>query len=148
MQDPVQRGGEGRGGGFTVQQRSQEIDALVPIPQPFAIRFHHLGDILRLQLLQPLQDPAPAAEPDDDFGHPEQEGLDPELHQLALVCHGLPVVRDLCGRFELDPVDRCVFVLGLGVPYYEVYTLDPGQGEPRVVSIGADLTCLRRPLLR
>lgn len=57
-------------------------------------------------------------EPDDDARHAEQEGLQPELEELAVeVLEVAVVARTQLGRgLELDPVDRGADFRGLGVP--------------------------------
>ena len=63
-----------------------------------------------------MQDTGFGAEPYDDFWDAEQEGLDPEFEELALVLEHVSFGFDFGGCFEFDPVDGVVFVVGLAVP--------------------------------
>lgn len=100
---------------LTFQEATREVDThvAVPLPAPPGHRRRYRGDV---DLLQLLEDPVPGPEPDDDLGHAEEEGLDPELEQLALEVLPVPVVADVNGGLELDPVDGVASLGRFGVP--------------------------------
>lgn len=71
---------------------------------------------MRVNLLDLGEDAIPGAEAHDDLGHAEEEGLDPELHELAV--EHVVIVRpaDLVRGLELDPVDGRALLLWFRVP--------------------------------
>jgi hypothetical protein len=101
---------------LTLQEPRPKVDTHVGIPSLDAALGGGDGDALGLDLLELLEDAVLGAEPDDDLGHAEQEGLDPELHELALKVVHVAVVADRGARLELDPVGRRSRDHGLGVP--------------------------------
>ncbi|KAH0548174.1 hypothetical protein GP486_008103, partial [Trichoglossum hirsutum] len=74
------------------------------------------GDRAGLELLDGPQEAVFAAEADDDLRDAEEEGLGPELQELALELVAVSLVEDLLAGFQLYPVDRVVPVFGLVVP--------------------------------
>lgn len=99
-----------------LQERSRKVDTNVGVPGGVRPRVDRLGDLLRLNLLDVDEDAVASAEADDDFGHAEEEGLDPVLHELAVEGFHVAGVADLRARFELDPVDGGAFFVGFAVP--------------------------------
>jgi hypothetical protein len=59
------------------------------------------------------QDTVAGTETDDDSWDAEEEGLDPELHELAVEALHVAWVSDLCRRLELYPIDRLARLFGL-----------------------------------
>lgn len=70
---------------LTFKKSSCEINAHIPIPSGLTHPFHRPGNLLRFHLLYADQDPFLVSEANNDLGHAKQEGLDPELHELALI---------------------------------------------------------------
>lgn len=66
---------------------------------------HCVRYTLDFNFFKALEDTLPRPKADDDFGHTEKEGLNPELHQFALEIVAVAVVANLSRGFELDPVD-------------------------------------------
>jgi hypothetical protein len=59
------------------------------------------------------------AHADDDLWHPEQEGLEPELHQLPVEVIQVSITADLGAGFEFDPIDRRAIFCRLRVPDFD-----------------------------
>jgi hypothetical protein len=100
---------------LTLEERGRKIGTHVPIPLPAPPR-DRVRDGGDVHLLKALQDAVARAEPNDDAGDAQQEGLDPELEELALKVVAVAVVANLGRRLELDPVDGVAGLWGLGVP--------------------------------
>ncbi len=70
---------------LTFKESSCKINAHIPIPSRFAHLFHCPRNLLRFHVLDTDKDPVLVPESNNNLGHAKQEGLDPELHELALV---------------------------------------------------------------
>lgn len=68
---------------------------------------------MRLYVLGADQDTVTGTETDDDSWDAEKEGLDPELHELAVEALHVAGVSDLCRCLELYPVDGLAWLFGL-----------------------------------
>lgn len=90
---------------LTLQEVRGEIDTDVPIPRPLSPLLHHHRQPRRFHFLQSLQDPVSAAEPDDNLGDAEEEGLGPEFEEFALVLEDVVFGVRGGGGLELDPID-------------------------------------------
>lgn len=71
---------------------------------------------MRLYLVDIDEHPVAGAETDNDLGDAEEEGLNPELHELAMEVLHVVGAADLGRRLEFDPVDGAALLLWLGVP--------------------------------
>lgn len=94
----------------TIQKGGSEINTKITIPSPVPHPLNLVWNLLRLQLLQLLQYTVPIPKAHNDLGHTEQEGLDPEFEEFALVSDFVSVVVFDLGRgFQFDPIDRIIF---------------------------------------
>lgn len=92
----------------TFQERRGEVDTKVSIPASLPLLLHQPWNLIRVKFFKRLQDAVLTAKSHDDLRHPEQEGLNPELEQLALVFKDVAVRKRSCGSLELNPIDGIV----------------------------------------
>lgn len=104
------------GGKLTNEELGGKVDAHVAVPRRFPAALDGIGYLFRLNLLDVGEDAVAVAEADNDFGDAEEEGLDPELHELAVEVVDIAVVANGEAGLELDPVCGSALFLGFRVP--------------------------------
>jgi hypothetical protein len=79
-------------GQLTLEKVGTEIDAHIAVPRGPLLTGNGVGNGGRLDLLEGGEDAVLGAEADDDLGHAEEEGLEPELEELAVEVFHVAVV--------------------------------------------------------
>lgn len=104
---------------LTFEERRGEIDAQISIPGPFSLALHVAWDTLSVKLLQALKDAVTRTKADDDLGHAEKEGLNPEFEKFPLKLDHITIILNRLGRLQLHPIDWVLLVFRLAVPDYQ-----------------------------
>lgn len=102
---------------LTLEEAIGKIDTSIPIPFRSPVPLDHQGYIHGAELLGLDKQSILCAEAHNDLWNAEEEGLDPELHELTLKVVGLAIILDHCRRLELHPVDWIALSPWFVVPY-------------------------------